>query len=271
MSGLSKRYGRQRAWALRDVNFELEPGSITALVGPNGAGKSTLIRICMGYERPTSGRVVIAGHDPAASRDGVGSRVGYVAQRPIFHERVSIKDYLFLARRYDQAFDAEWSARRLSTLEIPLSRHAFNLSGGQQTQLALVLATGARANVLLLDEPLASLDPLARRQFLRALLDVVRDVGSTVILSSHLLADVEGVADHLMVLSNGVIRFNESVATAIATHRTVIDTSAWPIVGTFESYDGKKLALVRRSCASSDTGRPPTLEEVAMGYLAADA
>lgn len=269
-SGLSKRYGHRGTWALRDATFEVIAGSISALVGPNGAGKSTLIRLCMGYERPTSGRVTVGGLVPSGDGTGRRGRVGYVAQRPAFHERVSIRDYLELARRYDQRFDVDWAIRQLERLEVPLSRHAVSLSGGQQAHLALVLATGARAGLLLLDEPLASLDPLARRHFLRALLDVVHDVGSTVVLSSHLLADVEGVADHLMVLRDGKIRFDEAVARAIATHRTTIGVPGQDAVGSFEAYDGTLLTLVRRPLAGENLDqRPPTLEEIAMGYLAA--
>ncbi len=266
---VSKRY-RRGPWALRDVSLELSYGTITALVGPNGAGKSTLIRICVGFESPTLGRVIVGENGEPHLRHATRS-VGYVAQRPSFYDRLTVADHLDLAYHYDSRFDRSAAGRRMDSLGIPSLAKARELSGGQQAQLALTLATAGRPRVLFLDEPLASLDPLARREFLRVVIGIVREIGAAVVLSSHLLADVEAVADRLVVLRAGQLRYDATVQAAISTHFVVDDEASLAptaLVGRFVSLDGHALALT--SAIEGHSGRPATLEEVAMGYLAGE-
>ena len=267
--GLGKRYGRDR-WALRDVDLQVPPGSITALVGPNGAGKSTLIKAGVGFERPTAGRVLVDGVDPWKERGRAIRRVGYVPQSPSLYRELTVDDHVRLAASLRPAFDVVLARRRLDQLAIPLSARADELSGGQQAQVGLALALGTRAPVLLLDEPLASLDPLARREFLHVLVDAVRVDGATALLSSHVITDIEQACDRLLVLGGGRKLLDLSIAESIAGHR-IVDARlpADEVVGTFMDTDGSLLSLIRTPSGSLDRGRSATLEEVVLGHLAA--
>ena len=267
--GLGKRYGRRR-WALRDVDVVVPRGSITALVGPNGAGKSTLIKAGVGFERPTAGRVLVDGVDPWRDRGQAIRRVGYVPQSPSLYRELTVDDHVGLAASLRPGFDVELARRRLEQLAIPLTSRADELSGGQQAQVGLALALGTRAPVLLLDEPLASLDPLARREFLHVLVDAVRTDGSTALLSSHVITDIEQACDRLLVLGGGRKLLDLSIAESIASHR-VVETRAPgdEVVGTFMDGQGELLSLVTTQASSALRGRPATLEEVVLGHLAA--
>ncbi|MEO7667336.1 MAG: ABC transporter ATP-binding protein, partial [Dehalococcoidia bacterium] len=159
---LAKRYGR-RTWALTGIDLAIPQGGITALVGPNAAGKSTLIKTWVGFERPTRGSVAVAGIDPWKDRSAALAHVGYIPQSPALYDALSVDDHLDLAVQLRPGFDRAYARRRLDELGIPGNQGARSLSGGQQAQVALALALGTRAKILLLDEPLASLDPLARR------------------------------------------------------------------------------------------------------------
>ncbi|MEX1156604.1 MAG: ABC transporter ATP-binding protein, partial [Chloroflexota bacterium] len=183
---LAKRYGR-RTWALTGIDLAIPQGGITALVGPNAAGKSTLIKTWVGFERPTRGGVTVAGIDPWKDRSAVLGMVGYVPQSPALYDGLSVNDHLDLAVQLRPDFDRPYARQRLDQLGIPGDQGAKSLSGGQQAQVALALALGTRAKILLLDEPLASLDPLARREFLHVLTDAVRADGATALLSSHIV------------------------------------------------------------------------------------
>ncbi len=267
--GVGKRYRRGRPWALRDVDFAVPRGSITALVGPNGAGKSTLIKGCIGFERPTAGRLVVDGVDPWRDRGGAVRRVGYVPQAASLYRELTVDDHLAMALAYRPRFDRPHAEARLRDLDIPLTARADELSGGQQAQVGLALALGARAPVLLLDEPLASLDPLARREFLHVLVASVRAEGSTALLSSHVITDIEQACDRLLVLGGGRKLLDLSIAEACATHRVVADDGALGeegVVGRFPGPEGESLALV---VGGSGPGRLATLEEVVLGHLAA--
>ena len=170
---IGKRYGR-RNWALRHVDLEVPDGSITALVGPNGSGKSTLLKAWVGFERPTEGYLTVDGIDPWKDRGGAIERIGYVPQAPSLYRELTVDEHVAMARTLRPRFDPSIARHRLDDLDIPLDARADELSGGQQAQVGLALALGVRAPVLLLDEPLASLDPLARREFLHVLVDAVR-------------------------------------------------------------------------------------------------
>ncbi len=266
--GLGKRYGRRR-WALRDLNLTVEEGSITALVGPNGSGKSTLLKAWIGFERPTTGRLQIRGVDPVRDRAAAIALTGYVPQAPSLYRELTVDDHLMFAACHRPGFDRSLARRYLDDLSIPLDSRADELSGGQQAQVGLALALGTRAPVLLLDEPLASLDPLARREFLHVLVNAVRAAGSTALLSSHVITDIEQACDSLIVLGGGRSLLAVSIHEAIAGHRVVGEDEPRPIdviaVGSFPSATGERLTLVR----GSGGGRAATLEEVVIGHLAA--
>jgi ABC-2 type transport system ATP-binding protein len=267
--GLGKRY-RRRHWALRDVDVVVPPGSITALVGPNGAGKSTLIKAGIGFERPTAGHVLVDGIDPWKARGKAIRRVGYVPQLPSLYRELTVADHVALAVTLRPGFDADLARRRLEQLGIPLPSRADELSGGQQAQVGLALALGTRAPVLLLDEPLASLDPLARREFLHVLVDAVRTDGATALLSSHVITDIEQACDRLLVLGGGRKLLDLSIADSIAHHRIVEARAPGDeVVGTFMDTDGGSLSLIRSSYDATLRGREATLEEVVLGHLAA--
>jgi ABC-2 type transport system ATP-binding protein len=258
---LAKRY-RRNVWALQGIDLELPAGGITALVGPNAAGKSTLIKTWVGFERPTRGSVRVAGIDPWKDRSGALAHLGYVPQSPALYDGLSVSDHLDLARQLRPTFDRDYARQRLAQLDIPADRGGRDLSGGQQAQVALALALGTRAPILLLDEPLASLDPLARREFLHVLTDAVRGDGATALLSSHIVTDVEQACDRLIVLGVGRVLLHETVSDAMAAH--AIATTEHPnAVASFGAPDGSRIWLVR------GTGdRPASLDEVVLGYLA---
>lgn len=259
--GLAKRY-RRGVWALGGIDLALPAGGITALVGPNAAGKSTLIKTWVGFEKPTRGSVSVMGIDPWRDRSRALAKVGYVPQSPALYDGLSIDDHLDLAVQLRPGFDRAYAQERLTQLDIPVGRGAHSLSGGQQAQVALALALGTRAPILLLDEPLASLDPLARREFLHVLTDAVRGEGATALLSSHIITDVEQSCDRLVVLGVGRVLLHDTVAAALADH--AISLSARPdAVASFAAADGSRISLVR-----GDGDRAASLEEVVLGYLA---
>jgi ABC-2 type transport system ATP-binding protein len=258
---LAKRYGR-RTWALTGIDLDIPQGGITALVGPNAAGKSTLIKTWVGFERPTRGGVTVAGIDPWRDRAGALGYLGYVPQSPALYDGLSVADHLDLARQLRPSFDREYARARLAQLDIPADRGARSLSGGQQAQVALAMALGTRAPILLLDEPLASLDPLARREFLHVVTDAVRGDGATALLSSHIVTDVEQACDRLIVLGVGRVLLHETVASALGAHS--ISTTEHPdAVASFGAPDGSRIYLVRGTA-----DRPASLDEVVLGYLA---
>jgi len=259
--GLAKRY-RRGVWALAGIDLALPAGGITALVGPNAAGKSTLIKSWVGFEKPTRGSVRVAGIDPWKDRSAALAKLGYVPQSPSLYDGLSVDDHLDLARQLRPSFDRDYARDRLAQLDIPADRGGRNLSGGQQAQVALALALGTRAPILLLDEPLASLDPLARREFLHVLTDAVRSDGATALLSSHIVTDVEQACDRLIVLGVGRVLLHDTVSGALDAH--AISTAERPdAVGSFGAPDGSRIYLVRGSA-----DRSATLDEVVLGYLA---
>ncbi len=266
--GLSKRYRRSGQWALLDVDLAVPRGTVTALVGPNGAGKSTLIRTWMGFERPTRGGVRVGGIDPQDDRAGTLRQLGYVSQSTALYRGLPVVDHLHLAAGLRADFDTDGARLRLEQLGIPLSQKAGSLSGGQAAQVALCLALGTGAPVLLLDEPLAALDPLARHDFLNIVLSTVREGGATVLLSSHIVSDVEAVCDQLVVVGQGRVTLQSPISDAVAGHRLMPAGSApsEQVVATFARPGGAPTMLVR----STDPDLPiPSLEELVMGYLAA--
>ena len=276
--GYGKRYRRRRAWALRGVDLSVPEGSITALVGPNGSGKSTLIRAWIGFENATEGRVLTAGIDPRHDRAAAAANVGYVPQTPSLYRDLTVTEHVELAASLRDGFDSAAAARHVERLSIPLAAKAGELSGGEGAQVGLALALGTRAPILLLDEPLASLDPLARREFLHLMVESVRASGRTALLSSHVITDIEQACDRLIVLGKGHTLLDLTIAEAMAHHRVVdadaaAATEGADVVGAFPSPDGLPLALLRTAglapVEGQTRGRPATVEEIVIGHLAA--
>ena len=196
-AGLGKRYGS--AWALQDCTLGVPEGHVTALVGPNGAGKTTLLRLLVGLAKPSAGTLEVLGRVPDGSEEFLAG-IGYLAQDVPLYRRLSAADHLALGGRLNRVWDDDGARRRLSGLGVPTDRAVATLSGGQRAQVGLGLALAKRPRLLLLDEPVAALDPLARREFLAALSEAVADGEVSVMLSSHLLHDLERVCDHVILL-----------------------------------------------------------------------
>lgn len=272
---VTKRYGRG-AVALRDVTLRVPQGSITALVGPNAAGKSTLIKTWVGFERPSRGEVRVDGIDPWRKRGEALARVSNVPQQPALYRGLSVAEHLDWCASVRRGFDTTSANGYLDALGISPDARPSTLSGGQQAQVHLAIALGAQARVLLLDEPLASLDPLARGEFLAVVRAAVRERGATVLLSSHIVTDIEQVCDRLIVLGVGRVLLDDTIASAIAGHCVLGGESAEPtvpdgLVGSFADEAGLILTLVRRPAMGTDPASGPraTLDQVVKGYLAA--
>ncbi|WP_404868733.1 ABC transporter ATP-binding protein [Kitasatospora griseola] len=214
---LTKRYGRRTA--LADCTLTVPAGRVVGLVGPNGAGKSTLLQLACGLLTPTSGAVEVFGRPPAADSAQL-ARVGFVAQDTPTYATLTVADHLRLGARLNPDWDAALADRRIRQLGLDPAQRAGRLSGGQRAQLALTLAVAKRPELLLLDEPVAALDPLARRAFLQSLMEFVAESESqaTVVLSSHLVSDLERVCDHLIVLADSRVRADGEIDDLLATH-----------------------------------------------------
>ena len=263
---IGKRYGRRR-WALRHVDLAVPDGSITALVGPNGSGKSTLLKAWVGFERPTEGHLTVDGIDPWRDRGGCDRADRLRAAGAVALPRADRRGARRDGRDPPAGVRSGHGAPPARRPRHPAHSRADELSGGQQAQVGLALALGVRAPVLLLDEPLASLDPLARREFLHVLVDAVRADGSTALLSSHVITDIEQACDRLLVLGGGRTLLDLSIAGAIAEHRVfeVADGCATVppdgLVGVFPGPAGERLSLVRgrrrrRAAGDARGGRP---------------
>jgi len=217
--GLGKRY-RQR-WALRDCTLQVPTGRVVGLVGPNGAGKTTLLHMAVGLLEPTAGSIDVLGARPAATPAQLG-RVGFVAQQTPLYGSLSVADHLQLGAWLNPAWDGALAQTRIDQLGLDRRQRAGKLSGGQQAQLALTLAIAKRPELLVLDEPVASLDPLARREFLQRLMEAVADDDISVILSSHLIADLERVCDYVVVLAGSKVQLAGDVEELLASHHRLV-------------------------------------------------
>jgi ABC-2 type transport system ATP-binding protein len=269
VEGLGKRYGR-RHWALRDCSFELPEGGIAGLVGANGAGKTTLLHLVIGLLEPTEGRIRILG-GKATIAD-----IGFVAQDHPLYRWFTVADMLHFGRSMNGRFDLAGARRRLEQLEIPLGRRAGRLSGGQQAQVALTLAVAKRPRLLVLDEPVASLDPLARKQFMKTLIEEVAGTGLSVLLSSHVVGELERVCDHLVVLDRGRVRLAGEIDEILAGHRVLSGPRAAAeesVAGLVSATHGDRQShlLVRQPAGVPAHPRweshPARLEELVLAYL----
>ena len=273
-SGLGKRYGS--TWALRECTLAIPAGHVAALVGPNGAGKTTLLNLAVGLAEPTAGGVTVLGGLPAGSPAALDG-IAFVAQDTPVYKNLSAADMLHLTRNLNRRFDQRYAEARLAELGIPLNRKAGKLSGGQQAQLALTLALARRPRLLVLDEPVAMLDPVARHDFMATVLTAAADDGVSVVLSSHVLAELERVADYLILLSRGRVQVAGEVDDLLASHRVLTGPAAEA-----DRYAERPVVHVRRGeaqahllvRATADDPVPPGweahpvgLEELALAYL----
>ncbi len=214
-AGLGKRYGQN--WALSECSLAIPSGKVVGLVGPNGAGKTTFLHLAVGLLQPTSGSMRVLGARPGASPAQL-ARIGFVAQDAPVYAGMSVRDHLRLGAWMNPTWDPELAADRVAGLGLDPNQKAGRLSGGQRAQLALTLAVAKRPELLVLDEPIASLDPLARREFLQDLMQVVVEQAATVIFSSHLVSDLERVCDYLIVLVGSRVRVAGDIEDLVATH-----------------------------------------------------
>jgi ABC-2 type transport system ATP-binding protein len=276
--GLGKKY-RQR-WALSECTLDIPAGRVVGLVGPNGAGKTTLLSLAAGLLAPTAGTIEVCGGRPGRDRAQL-ARVGFVAQDTPVYARLSVADHLKLGARLSPGWDDALARTRAERLGLPPGRRAGQLSGGQRAQLALTLAIAKRPDLLILDEPVASLDPLARNQFLADLRDVVTDQELSVVHSSHLVADLERVCDYVIVLADSRVQVAGDVAGLLASHQLLTgarrDPAACPpglrAISARSSGTGTTL-LVRddspagtRAAAPGWTSSPVGLEDLVLAYM----
>jgi ABC-2 type transport system ATP-binding protein len=279
-SGLGKRYGA--TWALRDCTLTIPAGRLAALVGPNGAGKTTLMNMTAGLAVPDAGTATVLGGLPPGSPAALDG-IAFVAQDAPVYRNLSVADMLHLTRNLNRRFDQRHARARLAELGIPLKKKAGKLSGGQQAQLALTLALARRPRLLILDEPLAALDPLARQDFLASVLTAMADDGVSVLLSSHALAELERVADYLIMLSGGQLRLAGETDDLLATHCTLTGpaTEADKYARQLHAVQVKRAEAQAHLlvAASGPAGpvppgweaHPVSLEELTLAYLRAPA
>ena len=272
--GLGKQY--RRTWALRECTLAIPEGHVVGLVGPNGAGKTTLLRLATGQLTPTRGTIRVLGEPPAASPAQL-ARVGYVAQDTPVYARMRVADHLRLGSWLNHGWDNELAQRRIRQLGLDPRQRAGSLSGGQRAQLALTLAIAKRPELLLLDEPVASLDPLARREFLQDLMEATADQDLSVVLSSHLIGDLERVCDYLIVLVGSRVRVAGPTEELLATHHLLSGPRRDPVslpggmqVISASHTDVQSTLLVRSSGPVLDpawTVRPVTLDDLVLAYM----
>jgi ABC-2 type transport system ATP-binding protein len=275
-SGLGKRYGS--TWALRECSLAIPSGHVVALVGPNGSGKTTLLSLAAGLAMPSAGGVTVLGGRPPGSPVALDG-IAFVAQDTPLYKNLSVVDMLHLTRNLNRRFDQASAKARLAELGIPLKRKAGKLSGGQQAQLALTLALARRPRLLVLDEPMAMLDPLARHDFMATVMTAMADDGVSVVLSSHVLAELERVADYLVVLSQGRVQVAGEVEDLLTGHR-LLTGPAVEAEGYSErlsvvhaSRGGSQAHLLVRQDGTDDPvppgweAEPVGLEELTLAYL----
>jgi ABC-2 type transport system ATP-binding protein len=213
---LTKRY--RRTTALTDVSLDIPAGRVVGLVGPNGAGKSTLLGLTAGLLRPTSGTIEVLGHEPGSQLE----RIGFVAQDTPVYSGLTVADHLRLGAKLNPRWDADLAEKRIQQVGLDPKQKAGQLSGGQRAQLALTVAAAKRPELLVFDEPVAALDPLARRSFLQNLMEFVAELEASVILSSHLIGDLERVCDHLIFLDASQVQVAGEVEDLLTTHHRLV-------------------------------------------------
>jgi ABC-2 type transport system ATP-binding protein len=269
--GLGKRY--RQTWALRGCRLTVPAGHVAALVGPNGAGKTTLLRILAGVATPTAGTATVLGYTPGSQQ--ARNAVSAVDQKVPLYRHLRVRDLLAATRALNDRWDADLAAQRLSSLGLTTSGKVSRLSAGQQAQLALTIALARRPRLLLLDEPLASLDPLARQEVLGWLMTCVAEDGLSVVFSSHVIAELERVATYLVVLSQGHVQVAATVDSLLHSHLALIGPAeeACRLAGRVPVITaqraGRQAQVLARTGAAPPgwAARPVTMEELVLGYL----
>jgi ABC-2 type transport system ATP-binding protein len=271
---LGKRYGRQRA--LIGCTLSIPTGKVAGLVGPNGAGKSTLLHLAVGLLQPSTGTISVLGGRPGAGPKAL-ARVGFLAQDSPAYARLTVAQHLRMGACLNPSWDGRFATRRVQELGLNPGQRAGTLSGGERAQLALTLAVAKRSELLVLDEPVAALDPLARREFLQTLMEVVAARNVSVVLSSHLIADLERVCDHLVVLARGEVALEGDVETLLASHRRLVgprkDARAMPanqIVVGASHVDKQNTLIVRTDEPILDPAwivSPLSLDDLVLAYM----
>jgi ABC-2 type transport system ATP-binding protein len=244
-NGLGKRY--RTFWALKDCNINIPMGSVSALVGPNGAGKTTLLKLLVNLSNPSAGSAEVLDQTPSQNADYL-AQIGYLAQEIPLYSRLSAKDHIAMGQHLNGSWDSELATNRLRELAIPSDRPVGKLSGGQRAQVALALALAKKPRLLLLDEPVAALDPLARVDFLKSLAQAVADAEGelTVVMSSHLLADLERVCDHLIILASGKTQLCDAIDHALKTHKLLVGSHK-------ENTESDKYTIIQQSHTARET------------------
>ena len=273
-NGLAKRYGRK--WALQDCTIAVPAGKVVGLVGPNGAGKTTLLQLAVGLVEPSAGSMTVLGARPGEGAAQL-ERVGFVAQDTPTYASMSVANHLRMGSYLNTSWDKALAGRRVQQLGLDPAQKAGALSGGQRAQLALTLAIAKRPELLILDEPVAGLDPLARREFLQSLMEEVAEHGTSVVLSSHLVADLERVCDYLVLLIASHLQLAGEVNELLASHHRLSgprrDLRTLPSDQEIieESHtDKQSILLVRPNGPVLDptwTVTPVTLDDVVLAYM----
>ncbi len=272
--GLGKKYGRR--WALSDCTLEMPTGRVVGLVGPNGAGKSTFLNLAVGILTPSAGEIEVLGARPTGA-DAQRAKVGFVGQDTPTYAGLSVADHLRLGAHLNPGWDAALARERLERLRLDPEQRAGRLSGGQRAQLALTLGIAKRPELLLLDEPVASLDPLARREFLQDLMEAVADQELSVVLSSHLVSDVERACDYLVVLVDSRVQVAGDIDDLLSTHHRLTgprrEASTLPAdqdVISASHTDRQSTYLVRTEAPIHDPAwqvTSLTLEDLVLAYM----
>jgi ABC-2 type transport system ATP-binding protein len=276
--GLGKRYGK--FWALRECELAIPEGRVAALVGPNGAGKTTLLELAVGLQHPTTGFVTIAGYSPTKEAKQALPRLGFLAQEHPLYRHYTVSETFTLSRQLNVHWDTQLAEQRMQQLNIPLWQKVGRLSGGQAAQVALAIALAKHPTVLVLDEPFASLDPLARRDFQRALMAEIAERGISVLLSSHLITDLERTCDYLIILMNGQVRLAGEIEAILAEHwRAVGPRDAIEALASCHTIISREIGDRQASVILCSQGpifdpawdlQPVTLETVVLAYLEGD-
>jgi ABC-2 type transport system ATP-binding protein len=274
-AALGKRYGRR--WALTDCTVSIPAGRVVGLVGPNGAGKTTLLHLAVGLLEPSAGSISVLGQRPGSDLTTL-TRIGFLAQDSPTYARLTVGQHLQMGEWLNpESWDAGFASHRVEELGLDRRQRAGTLSGGQRAQLALTLAVAKRPELLILDEPVAALDPLARREFLQTLMEVVAVDGVSVVLSSHLIADLERVCDYLVVLVAGRVAVTGDVEDLLASHHRLTgprrDPARLPANQSVieESHAEKQTTLLVRTedpiLDPAWTVTPVTLDDLVLAYM----
>ncbi|WP_431901390.1 ABC transporter ATP-binding protein [Nonomuraea sp. bgisy101] len=272
--GLGKKYGKR--WALRECTIDIPAGHVVGLVGPNGAGKTTLLKLASGQLEPTTGGITVLSGRPAGGPAQL-AKVGFVAQDTPVYAGLSIADHLRLGARLNPGWDAVMARERIARLGLDPAHRAGKLSGGQRAQVALTLGLAKRPELLILDEPVASLDPLARREFLQGLMEATVEHEFSVVLSSHLVSDLERTCDYLIVLVDSRVQIAGETEHLLATHHRLTgprrDPSRLPAdqhIVSARHTDRQSTYIIRTGAPILDpawTVSRLTLEDLVLAYM----